>query len=123
MPPPFRHIALNADDVQRAKAFYEGVFGLRFQPWGPPDYYQHRSPGAPTIALQSRRELKPGVLMHGAELTLEVDDIAATKAAIEAAGGRVVRPQIYIEGVGKLVYFEDPEGNLLGAMQYDPDAH
>jgi uncharacterized protein len=123
MRPPFRHLALNADDVQRAKAFYEGVFGLRFQPWGPPDYYQARTPDAPTVALQGRRELKPGVRMTGFEATFDVDDIAATKAAIEAAGGRIVMPQVYIEGVGKLIYFEDPEGNLVGAMQYDPDAH
>ena len=25
-----------------------------------------------------------------------------------------------IEGVGELIYFEDVEGNLVGAMQYDP---
>jgi hypothetical protein len=25
-----------------------------------------------------------------------------------------------IEGVGELIYFEDTEGNLVGAMQYDP---
>jgi uncharacterized protein len=123
MRPPFRHLALNADDVQRAKAFYEGVFGLSFQPWGPPDYYQARSPDQPTIALQARRELKPGARMLGAELTLEVEDIAAATAAIEGGGGRLVGPPIYIEGVGKLLYFEDPEGNIVGAMQYDPDAH
>ena len=61
--------------------------------------------------------------MRGFEATMAVEDIAATKATIEAAGGRIVMPQVYIEGVGKLIYFEDPEGNLVGAMQYDPDAH
>jgi predicted enzyme related to lactoylglutathione lyase len=32
-------------------------------------------------------------------------------------------PQVYIEGVGKLVYLQDPDGNIFGAMQYDPDPH
>jgi hypothetical protein len=54
---------------------------------------------------------------------MAVADIAATAAAIEAAGGRIITPQIYIDGVGRLVYFEDPEGNLVGVMQYDRDAH
>jgi predicted enzyme related to lactoylglutathione lyase len=125
MPAPIRHLAINADDVQRAKAFYETVFGWRLEPWGPPDYYQQQpdQPGAPIIALHGRREFEPGARMLGLEATLAVEDIATARAAIEAAGGRVVAPQYYIEGVGKLFYFADPDGNVLGAMQYDPDPH
>jgi len=116
----FRHLALNADDVQRAKAFYESVFGWRFEPWGPPDYYQARNAADGMIAaLQDRRELKSGVRMAGFEATMAVDDLDATMAAIEAAGGRMLSRPIYIETVGRLVYFEDTEGNLAGVMQYD----
>jgi hypothetical protein len=39
MPATFRHFSINADDVQRAKGFYEAVFGWTFEPWGPPDFY------------------------------------------------------------------------------------
>ena len=123
MPSKLRHLAINADDVQRAKTFYETVFGWRFEPWGPPDYYQAREAAEGVVmALHGRRELEPGARMRGFEATLAVDDIAAAIAAIVAAGGRTVTPEFYIEGVGKLVYFEDPEGNLVGAMQYDPGA-
>ncbi len=116
----FRHLAINADDVQRAKRFYESVFGWRFEPWGPPDYYQVKNAGEGFLgALQGRRELKPGARMLGFEATMGVEDIQATIAAVEAAGGRILTAPIYIEGVGKLVYFEDTEGNLVGAMQYD----
>jgi len=117
-----RHLAINATDVQRVKKFYEAVFGWRLEPWGPPDYYQDRTatPGV-IIALQGRRELAPGARMLGFEATMAVDDIAATIAAVEAAGGRLITPQIYIDRVGKLVYFQDPDGNVFGAMQYDPD--
>ena len=120
----FRHLALNADDVQRAKAFYETVFGWRLEPWGPPDYYQARNvcDGVVT-ALQHRRELKAGARMAGFEATLDVEDLDAAMAAIQAAGGRMLAPPIYIEEVGRLAYFEDTEGNLVGAMQYDRDAH
>jgi predicted enzyme related to lactoylglutathione lyase len=57
--------------------------------------------------------------MLGFEATMGVEDIAATIATVEAAGGKAVTAPIYIEGVGRLVYFEDPEGNLVGVMQYD----
>ena len=40
MPATLRHFAINADDVQRAKAFYEKVFGWAFNPWGPPNFYR-----------------------------------------------------------------------------------
>ena len=73
-------------------------------------------------ALQHRREIEAGAQMLGFEATFAVEDIAAATAAIEAAGGRRAAPQIYIEGVGRLGYFRDPEGNLFGAMQYDPGA-
>ena len=120
MPATFRHLALNADDVQRAKGFYEAVFGWRFEPWGPPDYYQVKDAGEGLLgALQGRRELKPGARMLGFEATMGVEDIGATLAAVEAAGGKVLAPPFYIEGVGRLTYFEDTEGNLVGAMQYD----
>jgi hypothetical protein len=120
MAAPIRHLALNADDVGRAKAFYESVFGWKLEPWGPPEYYQARNVGAGVLAaLQHRREIKPGARMLGFEVTLAVEDLNATQAAIEQAGGKVVTRPFYIEGVGRLVYFEDPEGNLVGAMQYD----
>ncbi len=121
MPAKFRHFAINADDVQRARAFYEGVFGWTFDPWGPPDFYQVKNAGAGVLgALQGRREITPGVRMAGCEATFGVENLTATIAAVEAGGGRIVMPPYRIDGVGELVFFQDPEGNLMGAMQYEP---
>ncbi len=121
MPATFRHFAINADDVPRARRFYENVFGWRFEPWGPPDFYQIRNAGEGLLgALQGRRELVEGVRMRGDEASLGVDDLQATIAAIEAGGGRIVMPPYRIDGVGELIHFEDTEGNLAGAMQYVP---
>jgi predicted enzyme related to lactoylglutathione lyase len=120
MPAKLRHFAINADDVPRAKAFYEGVFGWTFDPWGPPDFYQVKNAGHGLLgALQGRRELAPGVRMAGYEVTAGVEDIEATIAAVEAAGGKIIMQPYRIEGVGELIYFEDTEGNLVGAMQYE----
>lgn len=121
MPATFRHFAINADDIARAKTFYEGVFDWRFDPWGPPGFYQIKNAGDGLLgALQGRRELVPGVRMAGFENSFGVEDLKATIAAIEAGGGKIVMPPYRIEGVGELIYFEDTEGNLVGAMQYDP---
>ena len=46
----FRHFAINADDVQRAKRFYETLFGWKFTPYGPPNFYQIWNAGSPPNA-------------------------------------------------------------------------
>jgi predicted enzyme related to lactoylglutathione lyase len=120
MPATLRHFAINADDVGRARQFYESVFGWRFDAWGPPGFYQIRNAGQGVLgALQERRALVPGVRMAGYEASMAVDDLRATMAAIEAGGGRILMPPYRIDGVGELLYFEDTEGNLVGAMQYE----
>lgn len=119
MPATLRHFAINADDVPRARAFYERVFGWTFQPWGPPGFYQVRNAGKGLRgALQDRRALG-GQPMPGIELTFAVEDLAATITQIEAAGGKLLMQPYRIEGVGELVFFLDTEGNIAGAMQYE----
>lgn len=121
MPATFRHFAINADDTARAQTFYESVFGWRFDPWGPPGFYQIKNAGDGLLgALQGRRELVPGLRMPGFENSFGVEDLKATIAAIEAGGGKIIMPPYRIEGVGELIYFRDTEGNIAGAMQYDP---
>ena len=114
-----RHFAINADDLPRARRFYEQVFGWTFKPWGPPDFYQTTDAGDGLLgALQGRRDIG-GRRMPGMEITFGVDDIEETVSAIEGAGGTILMRPFHIETVGHLVWFQDPEGNIAGAMQYE----
>ena len=116
-----RHFAIHADDVARARRFYEAAFGWTSTPWGPPGFYQVRDVGDGLIgALQERRELVPGKPLHAFETSFQVDDVRAALAAAEAAGGKVLMPPYRIEGVGDIGYFEDSEGNVCGVAQYLP---
>jgi predicted enzyme related to lactoylglutathione lyase len=119
-----RHFALNATDVDAARRFYAATFGWGFTPWGPPGFF-HVDPGGDTPvqgALQRRRELLPGSPMLGLEGTFGVDDLPAVLRAARAAGGRVLAEPATIAGVGHLAWLADPDGNAVGAMQYDPEA-
>jgi predicted enzyme related to lactoylglutathione lyase len=118
-PPTFRYFAINADDVQRGKAFYEKVFGWTFTPWGPPDYYQVKTAGM-FGALQERRDLINGVRTNAFEPTFQVEDIVVTLAAAVANGGKKLMQPYFIEGVGDIGYFQDTEGNIVGVGQYLP---
>ena len=117
-----RHFSINADDLPRARRFYEQVFGWAFQPWGPPGFFMiatGESEGRPLGSLQGRRELVPGLRLNGFECTIAVDDVDAVAAAVVAGGGRILMEKATIPGVGDLIFFEDPEGNVAGAMRYD----
>ena len=57
--------------------------------------------------------------MFGYECSIGVDSVDDTIAAVEANGGKIVMPKFYIPTVGTLIFFEDTEGNVVGAMQYE----
>jgi predicted enzyme related to lactoylglutathione lyase len=113
-----RHFAINADNVSRARVFYETVFGWTFTPWGPPGFYQTRDAGDGLMgALQERRDWGSRKL-NAFEATFGVEDIRAALAAVTANGGRVLMEPFHIDGVGDIGYFEDCEGNICGIAQY-----
>jgi predicted enzyme related to lactoylglutathione lyase len=117
-----QHFAINTDDVPATRRFYESVFGWRFTPFGPPDFYRIATPDGPGGALQQRRELVPGRPTIGFECTIAVEDVDATERAVAEAGGRILMSRSTIAGVGHLIFFTDPGGNAVGAMQYDATA-
>lgn len=119
MPNKLAHFAIEADDVARARRFYESVFEWRFEPWGPPEFYLIQGAGVHG-ALQKRREAAPEG-RKGFECSFAVDDLAASQKRIEAAGGRINGPKINIPTVGELVAFADTEGNEAIIIQYEPE--
>ncbi len=120
--------AINADDVPRARKFYETVFGWSFEPWGPPNFYlietgaEPIAPVATHGALQERRELARGQKMIGFECTISVENIDQTIRAIEANGGRIAAPKFHIPTVGTVAYFFDTEGNVAGVIEQEKSA-
>jgi len=119
--------SIHVDDLTRARKFYEGTFGWRFEPWGPPGFYlihtgDEQNPGI-LGSMSTRREPVTGTGMIGFECTIAVDDIdAAIKTAV-ANGGQIAMAKFTIPTVGTGCYLLDTEGNRVGAMQYDTPPH
>lgn len=115
--------AIHVDDVDRARAFYEAVFGWAFEPWGPPGFYlihtgDDAAPGVQGL-MHKRHEPRTGSGLNGVEPTFSVADVDAVAAAVEANGGRVTMAKSVIPTVGALIRFLDTEGNEIGAMTYE----
>lgn len=120
MPNHVRFFSIMADDVARARRFYEAVFGWSFEDWGPPGFYLIRGAGLEG-SLHARQEALTGTGYRAFEITIGVDDVDAIAQKVTAAGGTITMPKMRIETVGSLIYFDDTEGNRVGAMRYDDD--
>ncbi len=121
MPNNISFFAVHADDLPRARQFYEEVFGWKFRAWGPPGFFliatgDENDPGIEG-ALQQRHEVVPGQRIQGYECTISVDDIDETEAAVVASGGKVVLPKCEIPTVGWIMKIQDPEGNIVCLKQ------
>ncbi len=123
------HFAVHADDLERARGFYQGVFGWRFQGFGSLDLssfckIKNSAGQGPGIhgAMQHRRFNTLSEPVLGYECTIEVADLEATAAAVEANGGKIVMSKTAIPGVGWLIKFTDTEGNLACAIHFEANA-
>lgn len=126
MPANLCHFAINADDVDTSRQFYESVFDWTFSAYGPPGFFQIQTgpdddPG-PRGALQERRQLLEDLPTRGLECTFSVDDVDRTRQLVIDAGGKILMERFTISKVGHLIAFEDPGGNPVLAMQYDYEA-
>lgn len=103
------YVELPVGDTAAAKAFYEAAFGWSLTEFGPT--YAATVTGDTDIGLQG----------DGAEATkaplpvIDVADLEAALAAVEAAGGQIVRPIFAFPG-GRRFHFLDPSGNELAAV-------
>ncbi len=119
------YFEIQADDVARAKSFYEKVFGWGFErnQFAPIEYYwiRHENLGG---GLLARPVPKPqGMCGTNAFCcSFETDDIDAVSARIMANGGVVAMPKFPIQGVCWHAYFLDTEGNVFGIFQPDENA-
>lgn len=125
MPANLASFAIHVDDTDRARAFYEAVFGWRFEAWGPPGFYlvhtgDEASPGVQGL-MHARSQTHRA--LNGVEATFSVEDLDAIAAAVEANGGKMILQKSPIPTVGTLIRFLDPEGNDIGAMKYETPPH
>ncbi|MBO9713422.1 VOC family protein [Sphingomonas sp.] len=123
MPANLAAFAIHVDDLDRARTFYEAVFGWVFEPWGPPGFYliHTGTPDSPGVQglMHERHEPRTGSGLNGLDCTFAVDDLDAVGAAVLAHGGRITMDKAAIPGVGVLTRFVDPEGNDMSAMVYE----
>src|SRR5581483_2864270 len=94
------YIEFPATDIPRTKDFYSGVFGWKFEDYGP-DYTSFadgRIAGGFWTAP---------VTVGGPLVIIYAADLEAMLAAVESAGGTIVKPTFSFPG-GRRFHFKDP---------------
>jgi predicted enzyme related to lactoylglutathione lyase len=118
------HFEIPADDVERAKAFYENTFGWKIVQFPMP-------PGQEYYGVTARHEDGTGIngglmqrKMAGQPFMnyITVESIDDMGELIQANGGVIVLPKQDIGGMGWISAFTDPENNLIGLHEVAPGA-
>ena len=100
-------------DMDRAVAFYRDALGLSLSFQDGAKWAQLKA-GDVNFSLSSPEEAAPGAA--GAVVIFEVDDLAASRAQIAAAGAEVLGERD-MGSHGKALTFRDPDGNLVQLFQ------
>jgi predicted enzyme related to lactoylglutathione lyase len=102
----FNHVALEVGDIEEALAFYGRLF--RFELRGKSETMAFIDLGDQFLALQKGRRQSPD---DGRHFGLVVEDKAAARQALEAAGVELLD--------GPFLDFRDPWGNRVEIVGYD----
>ena len=108
---------LIARDQDRLKAFYSAVFGWTYR-IGTGGFAYIDFPAGTRPLLGGIGQAQAGVpgFEPGHNFYLQVDDLAATVAAAEAAGGAPYMPIAEVDGY-RFAMIQDPEGNPVGLIE------
>ena len=106
------YIEIPAGDVARSAEFYQRAFGWKIRQRGDGSTSFDNTVGAVSgTFVVGRPPAEPGFAVY-----IMVADAAATLAAVQAAGGEIVRP-VNPAASEVFAWFKDPGGNTLGVYQ------
>lgn len=117
------HFELSAEDPDRAKKFYDQVFGWNFEKWsGPMDYWLINTGGDNQPGSSGGLRRREGGTPANTVNTIDVPSVDEYSTKVGRSGGKVIAPKMAIAGVGYLVMCQDTEGTAFGIIQFDKQA-
>jgi len=117
------HFEIPADQVERAKRFYEAVFNWNAVSIPKMKYVILRT--GPTDEKGMAKEsgfINGGILrrqapIDSAVITINVASIEDSSKKIEANGGKMIKGKFQVGEMGYAAYFRDTESNIIGLWE------
>lgn len=120
------HFEVQADDIERAKKFYEDALGWKIEKSAMPDvgmdYWMVMTGEGPGIngGMYMRKD-NPSHKFNSFDCTILVEDIDKVISAIKESGGKIEpwegKEKWEMKGLGWFSRAIDTEGNIFGLLQ------
>ncbi len=115
------HFEIPADDIERAKKFYSGLFGWQFStPPGFDDYWVFDT-GDPAQdaggGILSRQAAGQGIVHY-----IQVESVDKYVTRAQELGAQVLLPRSPVPGMGWFAQLLDTEGNCFAIWESDGSA-
>jgi hypothetical protein len=111
---PVVHFELLSKDPAKVATFYGELFGWKIQHRPELNYRIVDTGGEGGIGGGIFKPEQEGPWPGNTTLYIAVDDLAAYRRRIVAAGGRILIEEQEVPGMGWLTLFADPEGRMMG---------
>ncbi|MGN6350439.1 MAG: VOC family protein [Candidatus Nitrosocosmicus sp.] len=120
--PTVEYFQIPADDISRAKEFYNKVFGWEMQKWNnsensDQEYWMFQTKddeGNPGLGGGLMKRQSP---QHTVTNFITVSSIEEYSSNIEQSGGKVIMPKTEIPNMGFFAVFLDTENNMFGIFE------
>lgn len=117
------HFEVPAEDMARAKKFYEEAFGWSLMSWDPKYFIATTGPTEPQKGPSEPGFINGGIAERMADvftaptIVMGADDIDEAVRKVEVAGGSLVTPKYPIGEMGFYARVKDSEGNIVGIWE------
>lgn len=121
--PTIIHFDISADDIDRARQFYEKMFGWKISLMeGFPDYYEIE-----TIDLKGNKSIGGGITkkqqsQDGITQFIGIASIDESIARVTNLGGKIIQSKQAVPGYGYMAVCTDTENNVFGLFEDDKSA-
>jgi uncharacterized protein len=117
------HFEITADSPERAKKFYEQVFGWKIASAPGMDYHMVMTGEVDENRMHKEKGVINGGMMkrmpeiRNPVITIAVASIDESLKKLSTMGGKVVKGKSKVGDMGHSAYFRDTEGNILGLWE------
>lgn len=111
-----------ADDLSRAKKFYNGLLGWKINAIPKMQDYLHIDTGGPDASPDGGLMKRICPEHQGITTYVSVDSVEKQAAKVEKLGGRVCKPKTAVPGMGYFAICLDTENNVFALWERDSNA-
>jgi len=113
---PVVYWEINGTVGKKLADFYLGVFEWEYQNEPGSDFYHLKSGNDEKGSINGGVFTGKGALPHHLTVYVQVDDVDAYYEKALAMGGTPAQAPFNVKGVGRMGFFRDPDGHIIGLI-------